>query len=198
MSHSKVQYKIKRKKRVETNNEEVGVMESDAGPVNDKESHLVERGRKKFDWSKAFDDKKKKLQESGSEGRHGHTSKSDTGADSGEELEARLKAIKLSEKKVDEDVINVESDVPELTWQENTSEPKLPAMKIDKESDESEPENTWGSASPPGPSCGSLLRFVEQFEKESVKKPEEVVKYVNGCVVRVTRKRTSGKEHCEM
>ena len=117
-----------------------------------------------------------------------HTSKSDTSSDSEGELETKLDAIKLLEKKID-DTPGEKDDVQEPVWQESKQGPKLPSMKKENGKDESDGENTWGSGSPPDPSCGSLLRFVEQFEKEDAKEQEEVVKFVNGCVVRVKKNR---------
>ena len=153
-------------------------------------SHYVERGRKKFDWLKAFEETKKLMDVSSSlDIRLRHTSKSDTSSDSeGEELETKLNAIKLLEKKVD-DIPSVKDDVLEPVWQESKNGPKLPSRKKENDKDECVAENTWGSGSPPDPSCGSLLRFVEQFEKEAAKEQDEVVKFVNGCVVRVKKNR---------
>ena len=72
-------------------------------------------------------------------------------------------------------------------WEESLGGPILPAFRRIK----GDLENTWGSASPPQPSNGSLLRFAKQFQKETVKRPEEigeVVKYFHGCIVRVKDK----------
>ena len=49
-------------------------------------SHYVERGRKRFDWLKAFEEKKKTMDASSTLGsRLRHTSKSDTSSDSARE-----------------------------------------------------------------------------------------------------------------
>ena len=143
------------------------------------------RGRKKFDWLEAFEKKWKKSR--GFEGKFRHTSKSDTASDSEEDV--KVVSRKLLENKVDNEnnyVTVEEAKVLEPLCQESTGEPKLPSKKkqMEGDDDESEPENTWGSDSPPGPSCGSLLRFVDQFEKEeAAKKPGDVVKFINGSVI---------------
>ena len=194
MTPSKGSYKFKRRKVAKAEAEEI----MDANQISEFRrdevvplSHYVERGRKKFDWLKAFEETKKLMDVSSSlDIRLRHTSKSDTSSDSeGEELETKLNAIKLLEKKVD-DIPSVKDDVLEPVWQESKNGPKLPSRKKENDKDESFVENTWGSGSPPDPSCGSLLRFVEQFEKEAAaKEQEEVVKFVNGCVVRVKKNR---------
>ena len=192
MSPSKGSCKFKRRNFAETE-EVLGTNQisefgrEEAIPV----SHYVERGRKKFDWSKAFEDMKKKMDASSTGIRFRHTSKSDTSSDSEEEdeLETKLNAIKLLEKNVVDDTLSEKDDVLEPVWQESKNGPKLPSRKKENDKDECVAENTWGSGSPPDPSCGSLLRFVEQFEKEAAKEQEEVVKFVNGCVVRVKKNR---------
>ena len=103
------------------------------GTIQVPVSHYVERGRKKFDWLKAFEERKKKIYASSTLGRKlRNTSKSDTSSDSDEELQTKLGAIKLLEKKVDDTPIGKEN-VQEPVWQESNQGPKLPAMK--KEND---------------------------------------------------------------
>ena len=189
MSESKGKYKFKRRNGIKSYNEEERIESNESSKYEEGHvTHYVERGRKKFDWLEAFEKKGGKSRVV--EGKFRHTSKSDTASDSEEE---KVVTSKLLEKKVDDEnnyVTVEEAKVLEPLCQESTGEPKLPSKKKQMESDddESEPENTWGSDSPPGPSCGSLLRFVDQFEKEeAANKPGEVVEFINGSVMRVKK-----------
>eukprot|EP00092_Neocalanus_flemingeri_P108055 GFUD01138709.1.p1 GENE.GFUD01138709.1~~GFUD01138709.1.p1 ORF type:complete len:214 (-),score=60.21 GFUD01138709.1:8-649(-) len=153
----------------------------------------VERGRskKRDNWLKAFERKKEgwELKFSATEygRRFRHTSKSDT--DSEDELKSTTSVVDQRKvKSIKSSDLTDEVEVPKPVWKETSSGPTLPAWRMKSICQESDSENTWGSDSPPKPGCGGLLRFVQQFQKETAKKPEEVgevVMFVHGCVVRV-------------
>eukprot|EP00092_Neocalanus_flemingeri_P025661 GFUD01027822.1.p1 GENE.GFUD01027822.1~~GFUD01027822.1.p1 ORF type:complete len:215 (+),score=70.84 GFUD01027822.1:47-691(+) len=154
----------------------------------------VERGRrmKCDDWLKAFERKKEGWElkrRTESDRRFRHTSKSETGSESEDELNGTKSVVVELKKKLIRSVdIRDEIEVPEPVWKETSSGSTLPAWRMKSICQESDSENTWGSDSPPKPGCGGLLRFVQQFQKETAKKPEEVgevVMFVHGCVVRV-------------
>eukprot|EP00092_Neocalanus_flemingeri_P031762 GFUD01034502.1.p1 GENE.GFUD01034502.1~~GFUD01034502.1.p1 ORF type:complete len:208 (+),score=71.79 GFUD01034502.1:44-667(+) len=147
----------------------------------------VERGRrmKCDDWLKAFERKKEGWElkrRTESDRRFRHTSKSETDSESEDELNGTKSVVVELKKKLIRSVdIRDEIEVSEPVWKETSSGPILPARSKKSVCTISD----WGSEITPKP---GLMKFVQQFQKETAKKPEkmgEVVKFVRGCIVRV-------------